>query len=166
MEYKIKVNVTVEDYKSFIFDNWMKKKISTILSICIILAAFVFFLINFLFTEESSIPLRTITFVILFFVFLIIKLSRSVVKIYNSDTLLQEGYSLIINETAITSETDRGSFSYKVDDFKEVLFGKKVISMYVSQQKAVLIPRHCFSSKDEENEIENFIKTYYVKKEK
>ncbi|MBR4789277.1 MAG: YcxB family protein [Treponema sp.] len=166
MEYKIKVNVTVEDYKSFIFDNWMKKKISTILSICIILAAFVFFLINFLFTEGSSIPLRTITFVILFFVFLIIKLSRSVVKIYNSDSLLQEGYSLIINETAITSETDRGSFSYKVDDFKEVLFGKKVISMYVSQQKAVLIPRHCFSSKDEENEIENFIKTYYVKKEK
>ena len=61
-------------------------------------------------------------------------------------------------------ESERGSVIYKAEEFNNIIFGKDIIAMYISQQKAVLIPRHCFSSKEEEAEIEKFIKANYMKK--
>ena len=54
-----------------------------------------------------------------------IKIPRRLSKIYNSDALLHENYLLTITENFIKEESDRGSFSYKIDDFQKVLFGKK-----------------------------------------
>jgi len=53
---------------------------------------------------------------------------------------------------------------YSASEIDKVRLGKKVIALFVSKQKAVLIPRHCFASKDEEAHIVEFIKKNYVKK--
>ena len=159
MEYKIKVNITLKDYKSFIFGNIMQKKVSLILSLCLILIGFIITFVDFILTRNYSICMN----IFLFLIILMIEIPRRLSKIYNSDALLHESYLLTITETFIKEESNRGSFSYKIDDFQKVLFGKKVISMYISQQRAIVIPRHCFSSKEEETEIENFIKINYLK---
>ena len=91
-------------------------------------------------------------------------LSNRLGKLYKSDALLHEGYSLTISGNEIKDETERGSFSYKNADFTKILYGKKIIALYISEQKAVLIPRHCFGSKEQETEIEEFLKQNYVKK--
>nr|WP_180487578.1 YcxB family protein [Treponema socranskii] len=163
MEYKIKVNITLEDYKSFIFDNIMQKKISLIFSLCLILIGFIITFVDFILTRNYSIYMNIFLFIILFLIILMIKIPGRLSKIYNSDALLHENCLLTITENFIKEESDRGSFSYKTDDFQKVLFGKKVISMNISQQRAIVIPRHCFSSKEEETEIENFIKINYLK---
>ena len=163
MEYKIKVNITLEDYKSFIFDNIMQKKISLIFSLCLILIGFIITFVDFILTRNYSIYMNIFLFIIFFLIILMIEIPRRLSKIYNSDALLHEDYLLTITENFLKEESDRSSFSYKIDDFQKVLFGKKVISMYISQQRAIVIPRHCFSSKEEETEIENFIKINYLK---
>ena len=55
MEYKIKVNITLKDYKSFIFDNIMQKKISLIFSLCLILIGFIITFVDFILTRNYSI---------------------------------------------------------------------------------------------------------------
>ncbi len=166
MEYKIKVNVTEEDYKSFVFDNMFQKKLGLIFAICVFLIGLILSIVDFIITKKVSNYLHTFIFIIIFLVFLMLLLSNRLGKIYKSDVLLHEGYSLTISENEIKDETERGSFSYKNSDFSKILFGKKTIALYISQQKAVLIPRHCFVSKEQEKEIEEFLKRNYVKNDK
>jgi len=52
---------------------------------------------------------------------------------------------------------------YSASEIDKVRLGKKVIALFVSKQKAVLIPRHCFASKDEEVAVVEFIKARYMK---
>ena len=164
MEYKIKVNITLKDYKSFIYDNILQKKLSLIISLFLIITGFIFTVVNFILTKKISTYMEIFIFIILVIIFLIIQIPRRLSKIYNSDSTLHEGYLLTISETTIMDESERGSVIYKAEEFNSIIFGKEIIAMYISQQKAVLIPRHCFSSKEEEAEIERFLKANYMKK--
>ncbi|MDD5928898.1 MAG: hypothetical protein PUC37_03740 [Spirochaetales bacterium] len=38
-----------------------------------------------------------------------------------------------------------------------------IIAIFISSQKAILIPRHCFNSKEEEIEVEQFIRNNFSK---
>ena len=166
MEYKIKVNVSEEDYKSFIFDNIFQKKISFIFAICVFLIGLIFSIVDFIITKKISNYMYALFFIFIFLVFLMLLLPNRLGKIYKSDVLLHEGYSLTISENEIKDETERGSATYKNSEFSKILFGKKIIALYISQQKAILIPRHCFVSKEQEKEIEEFLKHNYVKNDK
>lgn len=166
MEYKIKISVSEDDYKSFCFDNLFQKKLGLIFLVCVILLGLILNIVDFILTKKISSYMYIFLFIIIFIVFFIIILSHELGKIYKSDVLLHEGYLLKISENEIKDETERGSIFYKNEDFTNIIFGKKIIALYISQQKAVLIPRHCFASIEEEKEIEEFLKQKYVKKDK
>ena len=165
MEYKIKVNISEDDYKSFCFDNMFQHKLGLIFSVCVILLGLIINIIDFILTKNISSYMYIFFFILIVIILFMIIFPRRLGKIYKSDALLHEGYLLKISENEIKDETERGSFSYKNQDFTKIIFGKKIIALYISQQKAVLIPRHCFTSKEEEIEIEEFLKQNYVKKD-
>ena len=164
MEYKIKVNISEDDYKSFCFDNLFQNKLVLIFSVCVVLLGLILSIVDFILTKKISSYMYIFLFIIIFIAFFMIILLRSLGKIYKSDALLHEGYLLKISENEIKDETERGSLTFKNQDFTNIIFGKKIIALYISEQKAVLIPRHCFASTEEEKEIEEFLKQNYVKK--
>jgi len=169
MEYKIKVNVTESDYKKFNYDFYYHK-IGTVIRLIIIflmLAVIAFLsLLNFRRNGKISefLPLVTILLVYAFIFFVL--WPKKLTKFYKSDRALQGGQELALTETGITETSTRGSYSYTTEDFQKVFFGKSVIAVYVALNKALLIPRHCFSSKEEEAQVESFIKEHYVKSKK
>ena len=121
MKYKIKVNISEDDYKSFCFDNLFENKLVLIFSVCVVLLGLILSIVDFILTKKISIYMYIFLFIIIFIAFFMIILSREL--------------------------------------------GKKIIALYISQQKAVVIPRHCFDSSEEEKEIEEFLKQKYVKKD-
>ena len=161
MEYKIKVNISEDDYKSFCFDNLFENKLVLIFSVCVVLLGLILSIVDFILTKKISSYMYIFLFIIIFIAFFMIILSRRLGKIYKSDALLHERCLLKISENEITDGTER----LKNQDFTKIIFGKKVIALYISQQKAVVIPRHCFDSSEEEKEIEEFLKQKYVKKD-
>jgi len=166
MEYKINVTISEDDYKSFIFDNIFQKKIGIIFAICAFLLVLILEIIDFILTKKITNYMYTILFITIFFIFLMFLLSTRLGKLYKSDALLHEGYLITISENKIKVETTRGTVSYKNEDFIKIIYGKKVFALYISQQKAVVVPRHCLASKEEETEFEEFLKQNFVKKEK
>ncbi len=91
---------------------------------------------------------------------------RRLKSLYNADKALQEPCELTLTPEGITEKNARGSAQFFKDEFRKVIFGKKVLSIFVSLQKAILIPRHCFSSKEEEGDFEAFVKENYVTEKK
>ena len=164
MEYKIKINISESDYKIFCFDNMFQKKLGLIVSICVVLFGLIISIVDFILTKKISSYMTIFLFIIIFIVIFMVLLLQKLKKIYKTDTLLHEGYLLKISENEIKDETERGSLTFKNQDFTNIIFGKKIIALYISEQKAVLIPRHCFTSTEEEKEIEEFLKQNYVKK--
>ena len=167
MEYKIKVNITLDDYKRFNYDYMTRKKIVPICLIICLVLIIVNFLIE-LFTANNITHALTKNFpaiaVILFWIlFWFVLFPLRIKRIYNSDKVLQEEREIILTEQGISDYSSRGSFTYYVQDFTRVFFGKTVISIFVSSQKAILIPKHCFNSKEEEIEVEQFIRNNYSK---
>ena len=157
MEYVVKGKITLEDYRDF---NWAalihKKSYLLILLICL----FMFF--------SSAIPriiknpsfgniiAQFLPFLIVFFIF---KLYRN--YSYKSDRTLNDEITLTLSEDGINYASYRGSYKYALEDFRKIIVSSKIIAIYVSYRKAILIPRHFFASKEEELEIESFIKEKY-----
>ena len=172
MEYEIKVNISKEDHFAFQKEYFMNSKITIIfLSICL---AWSFFsigqdiyndrrdIVSLILKDAIPVILMLLGFVLLF-----PPIYRCLLKhLYNSDRAIQEEQTLLLKEDGIHQSMQRGSFNYTLEDFKRVIFGKKIIAIFVSKQKALLLPRHCFSSKEEEQAVEDFIKTHYVKAKK
>ncbi|MBR7064970.1 MAG: YcxB family protein, partial [Treponema sp.] len=103
-------------------------------------------------------------FLILFVILLHFFYKKQIKKYYQSDKILQEEQELILSETGIVEISKRGKLTFSVEDFQKVIFGKKVISIFIAENKAILIPRHCFKSPEEENQIVEFIERYYLKR--
>ena len=166
MEYEVKVNITEKDYFAFQKEYLMSSKI--IKAAIIILSCLLFFILIldiFLKMQFSKIfsdilPIIFILLIYLIFLPLIYK------RLYKSDKILQEEQTLLLKEDGIYHSMQRGSFCYTLEDFSRVIFGKSIIAIFVSKQKALLLPRHCFSSKEEEQAVEAFIKAHYVKNTK
>lgn len=85
---------------------------------------------------------------------------------FKSDRTLKDEIILTLTENGINYASCRGSFSYTLEDFRKVIITKKLIAVYVSYRKAILIPRNFFNSKEEELEIEAFIKEKYSPQKK
>ena len=62
----------------------------------------------------------------------------------------------------IKNEIEEYIYNIKINLIESIT--NKIIAIYVSYRKAILIPKHFFTSKEEEHEIENFIKEKYSKK--
>ena len=166
MEYEIKVNISKGDYFAFQKEYLMNSKIikiSLILLSCLLL--FVLFFDIILKVQFSKILSDILPIIIILLVYSIC-LPLIYKRIYNSDKTIQEEQTLLLKEDGIHHSMQRGSFNYTLEDFYRVIFGKKLISIFVSKQKALLLPRHCFSSKEEEQAVEAFIKAHYVKAKK
>ena len=58
--------------------------------------------------------------------------------------------SYTFSEEGIYWATDRGSYNYKIEDFRSFFFSKRVIAIYISNRKAIVIPRHFFESKEQD----------------
>ena len=164
MEYKLNVKITAEDYIAFNFDYLSRDKKLYLILFFVLLMVFGLEMLSFknwasFFSDIWPFYLLFIFYIFYFAVFI----PKRIKKNYKSDNLVQENQELTLSETGIAEKTPRSFCEYYTDDFKKVIFGKKVISIYISAAKAIVIPRHCFSSKEEELKIEEFIKTHYVK---
>ena len=82
------------------------------------------------------------------------------------DRTLNDEITLTLSENGINYASYRGSFNYTIEDFRKIIITKKLIAIYISYRKAILIPRHFFTSKEEELEIESFIKEKYLHNKK
>jgi len=169
MEYKIKVNVSEDDYKKFCYDHSLHKTGSVVLFILIVLLiAFITFSSFLAFRRTGKISeffFLIITLLLYAFIFFV-HWPRRISKFYKSDRSIQGDCELTLTESSITDASARGSYTYTTEDILRVFFGKSVIAVYVALNKAILIPRHCFSSKEEEAQVESFIKEHYVKGKK
>lgn len=169
MEYKIKVNVSEDDYKKFNYDFYYHR-IGTVIRLVIVflmiavvaVCSFLSFRLTGKISEFLPLIIILLAYVFIFFVLW----PRKLAKLYKFDKSIQDEHELTLTESGITESSERGSYSYTSEDFVKVFFGKSVIAVYVALNKAILIPRHCFSSKEEEAQVESFIKEHYVKAKK
>lgn len=102
------------------------------------------------------------------FIFLLLFYSFSyfaVKRQFKTDRSLILDFTLTITEEGILYSSERGSFNYKREDIRQVIFGKKTIAVYISNHKAIVIPRRFFTSKENEADIEQFIKDNYAEKQ-
>ena len=169
MEYKLNVNITTEDFKAFNFDYLFRKSKLYILMFVVLFIPFFLILGTEILTLKNwarfiSNIMPLLLLLILYIFYFTVFLPKRLKKIYKSDNLMQENQELTLTETGITEKTSRSFCNYYLDDIRKVVIGTKVISIYIAAYKALVIPRHCFSSKDDEIKIEEFIRTYYMKK--
>lgn len=162
MDYKIKGKIGFKDYKDFIGTAMIHKKYRLIIfTICflIIISDIIERIItssNISTAVAESVP------IVVFIIFSIIVYNIFLKKSYSSDRMLQDEINLTFFKDGIHLETERGSCTYKIEDFRKFIFTKTLIIIYVSISKAILIPRHFFLSKEQEREIETYIKENYI----
>ncbi|WP_406034380.1 YcxB family protein [Treponema saccharophilum] len=157
MEYVVKGKITLEDYADFNRAALIhKKSYLLVLLICLFMvfsSAIPRIIKN---PSFGNIIAQFLPFLIVFFIF---KLYRN--YSYKSDRTLNDEITLTLSEDGINYASYRGSYKYTLEDFRKIIVNNKIIAIYVSYRKAILIPRHFFTSKEEELEIESFIKEKY-----
>ena len=166
MEYILKGKITSEDYRDFNLAALIHKK-----SYFLILLITLFMLLSSSITGIIENPgigniiVQILPIIIVFFIYLFVfTVFRN--YLYKSDRTLNDEITLTLSENGINYASYRGSFNYTVEDFRKIIITKKLIAIYISYRKAILIPRHFFTSKEEELEIESFIKEKYLHNKK
>lgn len=166
MEYILKGKITSEDYRDFNLAALIHKK-----SYFLILLITLFMLVSSSITGIIENPgigniiVQILPIIIVFFIYLFVfTVFRN--YSYKSDRTLNDEITLTLSENGINYASYRGSFNYTVEDFRKIIITKKLIAIYISYRKAILIPRHFFTSKEEELEIESFIKEKYLHNKK
>ncbi|MCQ2579368.1 MAG: hypothetical protein MJ159_01560 [Treponemataceae bacterium] len=162
MEYKVKVNITEKDFLASIAEIYLHKKIAKIMVICLFcMPIFGLFSGILLKSQISEILNDTIPYIILIvsYILLFPFIYR---RIYNNDKTLYDEQELLIRGDNILQSLKHGYFDYSLKDFRYIIFGKRTIVIFISLQKFIILPRHCFSSKEEEQAVEAFIKAHYV----
>lgn len=166
MEYILKGKITSEDYRDFNLAALIHKK-----SYFLILLITLFMLLSSSITGIIENPgigniiVQILPILIVFFIYLFVfTVFRN--YSYKSDRTLNDEITLTLSENGINYASYRGSFNYTVEDFRKIIITKKLIAIYISYRKAILIPRHFFTSKEEELEIESFIKEKYLHNKK
>lgn len=165
MEYKLKVNITEKDFLAFQIESFFNKRKKIFISICFsLLLLLSFILIPAAIYTGKKVTISLCPLLIFIFAFLcsFFTFPYQCKRFYKSDKTIQEEQTITLKEDGLVHLMERGSYNYTTEDFHHVIFGKKLISIFISKQKAILLPRHCFASKEEEQEIEAFIKEHYV----
>ena len=166
MEYVLKGKLSLEDYVNFNRAALLhKKSYFFILLICffVIFSSPISSIIKDPRIENIIAQLLPVLIIFAIY-FLILKIFSN--YSFKSDRSLKDEIILTLTENGINYASCRGSFSYTLEDFRKVIITKKLIAVYVSYRKAILIPRHFFNSKEEELEIEAFIKEKYSPQKK
>ncbi|AGT43146.1 hypothetical protein TPE_0650 [Treponema pedis str. T A4] len=161
MEYVLKGKLSLEDYTNFYRAAILhKKSYFFMLLICffVIFSSTISSIIKYPRIENIIAQLLPVLFIFAIY-FLILKIFRN--YSFKSDRTLKDEIILTLTENGINLASCRGSFSYTLEDFRKIIINKKLIAVYVSYTKAILIPRHFFNSKEEELEIKSFIKEKY-----
>ena len=164
MEFDLKMTYTARDYTDFIRESLLGKKSNKIFLIVIFLILLYPIILAFtnglaLLPVILEILPPVIIFLLIFFVIYPLIYRHA----FKSDKTLQEEQSWHLTKDGITIQNSHGNNNLRLEDFHRVRFGRKIIAIYISTQKALMIPRRCFSSKEEEQKIEDFIKANYVK---
>lgn len=157
MEYVVKGKITLEDYADFNRAALIHKKsyfLVSLICLFIIFSSAIPRIINN--PSAGNIIVQCAPLLIIFFIY---KLYRNF--LYKSDRTLHDEITLTLSENSIQYASCRGSYKYTLEDFRKIIVNNKIIAIYVSYRKAILIPRHFFTSKEEELEIESFIKEKY-----
>ena len=162
MEYSIKGQISFDDYKSFLLASVIYKKhrlIIYILCFAFIIYQFISTLLKTSNVLTTIIQLRSLIFLwIAYFIIYQLCIKRN----YKTDLLMQQEINFTFSDEGIVCYMERGSFNYKITDFRKFIFSKKLIAIYISNHKALLIPRHFFESNEQEKEIESLIKEKYM----
>ena len=164
MEYILKGKLTLKDYINFNKAAILHKKSYFFMLLICFFVIFSSTISNIIKNPRiENIIAQLLPVLIIFAIYLLI------VKIFinysfKSDRTLNDEIILTLTENGINYASHRGSFNYTVEDFRKIIINKKLIAIYVSYRKAILIPRHFFNSKAEELEIESFIKEKYSPK--
>jgi len=162
MEYTIKGRLSFTDYKDFLLASLIYKKHRLI----ILILCFALIIFNCVSTALKA-P-NMLTAIIEFFPFIVLILIYFIIykvftkRSYKTDSVIQKEMSYTFSEEGIYWATDRGSYNYKIEDFRSYFFSKRVIAIYISNRKAIVIPRHFFESKEQEEKIEKLIKEKYM----
>jgi amino acid permease len=162
MEYTIKGKLSFTDYKDFLLASLFYKKHRLI----ILILCFAFIIYNFVSKVLKAQDLLTAIIevlallILIFIYFIIYKVFTK--RSYKTDSVMQKEMSYTFSEEGIYWSTDRGSYNYRIEDFRRFFFSKKVIAIYISNRKAIVIPRHFFETKEQEEKIEKFIKEKYM----
>ena len=77
---------------------------------------------------------------------------------------MQTEIKITITENGVSEVHKYGNQQFSKADIQNVLYGKKVIALYIALNKAIVIPRHCFKSPEEEKEIKDFIRINFSNK--
>ena len=162
MEYSIKGKLSFSDYKDFLLASLIYKKHRLI--ILILCCAFIIYQFVYTVLKTSNILTAIIELfpliILILIYFVIFKMFTK--RTYKTDSIMQQEMIYTFSEKGICWSTERGSFNYKISDFRKFIFSKKLIAIYISNRKAILIPRHFFESKEQEEKIELFIKENYM----
>lgn len=162
MDYSIKGKLSYKDYKNFLWAANFHKKWRVIFYV--LLAGIFIYLMVKSFISAPTVYFgfrRIVPYIVILLVYglLMILMTR---RSFFSDAALQKEMTFTFTEEGFVWSTDRGSYTYKVEDFKDFVFGKKVIGIYISNRKAIVIPRHFFESKEQEEAVEKMMKENYV----
>lgn len=164
MEYILKGKISKEDYADFNRAILLRKRFYLIfLSICffILLLGAIFEFIAHPSIWNLNIQIWPIMFIILLYV---VVLKARIKYSYEKDRTLQDEIILTLTEKGIKYESNRGYINYTTEDFGKIIIDKKVIVIYVSTNKAILIPKHFFSTIENELEVVSFIRETYMRK--
>ena len=164
MEYVLKGKLSLEDYTNFNRAAILHKKSYFLILLICFFAIFSSTISSIIKNPRvENIIAQLLPVLVIFAVyFLVFKIFRN--YSFKSDRTLNDEITLTLTENGINYASYRGSFSYTLEDFRKIIINKKLIAVYVSYRKAILIPRHFFNSKEEELEIEAFIKEKYSPK--
>lgn len=170
MEFELKINITKDDYAAFSREGVLSKK-STKLFQVLFLVILTVHSAQAVFARYPPdvfaayiLPIGLPVAFYFVYIYLIVPLSYGYV--YKSDRIAHEEHTMRLKEDGIELKTSRTYANFTLEDFYRVRFGKKIIAIYVSMQRAILIPRHCFSSTEEEKAVSDFIKAHYIKDKK
>lgn len=168
MEYTLNLNIKPEDYIAFNQENVLKNKKTKKFILIVIFIALFIPIVDILIGEGIAKAIEHIflfiflfgLYAILFFLIWPIRIK----KIYKSDAYMQTEIQITITENGVSEVHKYGSQQFSKADIQNVLYGKKVIALYIALNKAIVIPRHCFKSPEEEKEIEDFIRINFSNK--
>ena len=170
MEYELKISVTKNDFATFAREAILRRKINKVFgsAVLLILTVHTGSAIYFrsLPAEHalSILPMALIT--AFYFAYLYLLIPFIYMRAYKSDKIVQEEQTMRLKEDGIELSTARTYARFTLEDFYRIGFGKKIIAVYVSAQKALLIPRHCFTTAEEEKAVTEFIQAHYMKNNK
>ena len=167
MEFSLKFKLSEKDFidfnKSTVWTLPLLEKIFlSVLAVCYLGPCVILFIFEIKLDEILKMFFPVLLIIILAFLYFCFLWPKLLRKSYNSDKTIQDEQTLVLSEASICQSSSKGGYTVPVQDLYKIRFFKNCIALYIGRNKAIVIPKHCFASKEEEMQVENFIKEKYV----